>query len=71
MVKLKDLLDECVQDDSEKLINFTRFLKECEVVTSDEGNMYMMRSENGDQFRLNMQTGTVTCIACVSNVYSV
>ena len=40
VVKLKDLLDECVQDDSEKLINFTRFLKECEVVTSDEGNMY-------------------------------
>ena len=40
MVKLKELLDECVQDDSEKLINFTRFLKECEVVTSEEGIMY-------------------------------
>lgn len=40
MVKLKQLVDECVQDDSEKLINFTRFLKECKAVTSDEGIMY-------------------------------
>lgn len=40
MVKLKELVHECVQDDSEKLINFTRFLKECEAVTSDECTMY-------------------------------
>ena len=39
MVKLKELVDKCVQDDSEKLINFTCFLKECEVVT-DEGMIF-------------------------------
>ncbi|XP_046861821.1 uncharacterized protein LOC124455139 isoform X2 [Xenia sp. Carnegie-2017] len=36
MVKLKELINKCVQDDSEKLINFTRFLKECEATTSDD-----------------------------------
>lgn len=39
MVKLKDLIDKCIQDDSEKLINFTRFLKECTAKTSNEGIM--------------------------------
>ncbi|XP_046855386.1 uncharacterized protein LOC124448413 [Xenia sp. Carnegie-2017] len=36
MVKLKELINKCVQDDSEKLINFTRFLKECEATSDDE-----------------------------------
>jgi hypothetical protein len=42
MVKLKALVDQCVNDDSgEHLINFTKFLKECKAEDSVEGIMYL------------------------------